>query len=71
VIVLTQAQANAVRGITVAGHAIEPVQLDNTPRFILGEEVLSDPKHITKRANLNAAERRELTQDEKDRFNKV
>lgn len=64
-IVLTKPQADAVRGVTVPGHALEPRELDQTPRFILGEEVLSDPFHQLKRSTLAGATRRELTLLEK------
>ena len=48
---LTKAQAEAVRGISEPGHALEPVEAaDGT--FILNELVLTDPHHNVKKALL-------------------
>lgn len=64
-IVLTKAQADAVRGESEPYHRIEPRQLDQTPRYIVGEQVLDDPRHATKRSTLAGATRRQLTPQEK------
>lgn len=64
-IVLTQSESTAVSGITAPGHSIVPRQLDATPRFIVGDQVLDDPHHAPKKSTLLAATRRDLTPQEK------
>src|SRR5262245_9418574 len=43
-IVMTPAQADLVRGLSIPGHALAPVLLDDGT-FILPLEVLNDPAH--------------------------
>lgn len=44
-IILTTAEADAVRGPTAPGAALEPVPLADGVTFVLPEEVLTDPAH--------------------------
>lgn len=52
-IVLTKAQADAIRGKSSPFAAIEPVELkDGT--FMVGDEVLADPAHIQRVKSIEA-----------------
>lgn len=53
VIVMTSAQADAVRSKPTPYAAIEPVPLTDGS-YIVGEEVLVDPAHAAKKAALQA-----------------
>lgn len=58
-IILTAEQADAVRGPTSPGAALDPIALvDGT--FVLPIEVLADPAHQSKWADLNALPTREV-----------
>jgi hypothetical protein len=48
-IILTQTQADAVRGETTEGHALDPRALADGVAFVLSEAVLSDPSHLARR----------------------
>lgn len=52
-IILTKLQANLMRGLTMAGHALAPRPMANG-KFALPESVLSDPAHARFRPILNA-----------------
>lgn len=52
-IILTPAQADHVRGLTVKGHALAPRPLANGT-FALPEAVLNDPAHAQHKAYLSA-----------------
>ena len=63
-IVLTQAQANQVRGETTDGNALEPVMLADGVSYVLPEEVLTDPAHAANRVLLQALATREIAANE-------
>ena len=63
-IVMTQAQADAVRGETTPGHSLEPVKLADGATYVLGPEVLSDPDQKAKRAVLSAYPMRDVSPGE-------
>lgn len=46
-LILTKEQADAVRGETVSGHALEPVELEDGT-FALPDRVLADRFHAKK-----------------------
>lgn len=58
-IVLTPPQANAMRGNTVPGHALDPIELTNGT-FCLPLAVLADAAHLPRRATLNAFTKRDV-----------
>ena len=62
VIILTAAEADAVRGMSTPTAAIEPIALtDGT--FMLGVEVLEDPahaKHLSKLSGLTRADVKDI-----------
>lgn len=62
VIILTAAEAEAVRGNSTPIAAIEPVALKDG-RFILGVEVLNDPahaKHLSKLSGLSKSDAKDI-----------
>lgn len=62
-IVLTKAQADAIRGHSSPFAAIEPVALkDGT--FMIGEEVLTDPAHTARIQSIKALPKVERTATE-------
>lgn len=63
-IVLTASEADAVRGATAAGAALEPVALADGVTFVLPEAVLSDLAHADKHNILLALPRREIAAHE-------
>lgn len=55
-IILTAAQATAVRGATASGCALNPRLVDAGPqagKYVLPVEVLSDPAHASRKAVLS------------------
>lgn len=50
-LILTKAQAEAVRGVSVPGHALEPVECEDGT-FVLPDRVLNDPHHSIKKTAL-------------------
>lgn len=63
-IILTAEEAEAVRGPTAPGAALEPVTLVDSERFALPEAVLADPDHARHHVLLEALARRVLAVDE-------
>ena len=63
-IVLTAEQADAVRGVTGQGAALEPVALADGVTFALPEAVLSDPAHTEHRDYLLGLPRRAIQANE-------
>lgn len=62
IIILTAAEAEAVRGMSTPIAAIEPVALKDG-RFILGVEVLNDPahaKHLSKLSGLSKSDAKDI-----------
>lgn len=53
-IILTQEEAEAVRGQGAPGSRLEPVALADGVTWVLPEAVLSDPAYETQRATLSA-----------------
>jgi len=51
-ILLTEAQANAIRGETSPGHRLDPVQV--VEGWVLPETVLDDPAHALLASTLRA-----------------
>lgn len=62
-IVLTAAEANQVRGLTIRGHALAPVPLTDGA-YVLPEECLADIAHARHRSTLGALARRSVTAGE-------
>jgi len=60
-IILTKAQADALRGMTSGTTALMPVPLKNGTEWALPAKVLDDPAHASKRRALAAITKRELT----------
>jgi hypothetical protein len=61
-IILTAAEADAVRGMSTPTAAIEPVALTDG-RYMLGDEVLTDPahaKHLSKLSGLARADVKDI-----------
>ena len=62
-IVLTAAQANQVRGLTVYGHALAPVPLTDG-MFTLPEACAVDPSHVLRRVVFGGLTRRSVATNE-------
>ncbi|WP_029004784.1 hypothetical protein [Azorhizobium doebereinerae] len=62
-LILTSAQANALRGPTAPGAALEPVALADGARWVLPMSVLDDPAHGSRHAELVALPVDEVTSD--------
>jgi hypothetical protein len=56
-IIMTEVQADMVRGETIEGHAIMPVRL-NDGSYCVSEAVLSDPAHAAKHDLLSSMPKR-------------
>lgn len=56
-VILTQAQADAVRGVSIAGHALDPRPLKDG-KFALPVEVLADPAHAKHKSLLQGLAKR-------------
>jgi len=67
-IILTPEEAAKVRGLSVPGHALDPIELEDGT-FILPDEVLSDPHHAKHLATLKKAPKREIAETEMKAFN--
>lgn len=63
-IILTPEEAEAVRGPTAPGAALDPVQLMGAAAFALPEAVLADPDHARHRLFLEGLPRRALAAGE-------
>lgn len=63
-IILTPEDAEAVRGPTAPGAALDPVQLTGEAAFALPEAVLADPDHARHRVFLAERPRRALAAGE-------
>jgi len=63
-IVLTASEADAVRGASGAGAALEPVALADGVTFVLPEAVLTDPAHAAHRDYLLGLPRRAIDASE-------
>lgn len=63
-IVLNAGQANAVRGTTSPGHALAPVALADGATWVLPADVLDDPAHASRHAELEILPRRDVAADE-------
>lgn len=59
-IILSQEQADTVRGPTSQGAALEPVPLANGTEWVLPESVLTAPEHQMHHALLEALPRRQI-----------
>jgi len=59
-IILTQEQADTVRGPTGPGSALDPVALANGTEWVLPESVLTAPEHQMHHALLQALPRRQI-----------
>jgi len=62
-IILTQEQAQEVRGVSSEGAGLDPRQLLGG-EFALPEAVLSDPAHAEKHEYLSTLPTREVTEEE-------
>lgn len=62
-IILTQEQADHVRGETSPGHALDPVRL-KSGAYVLNEEVLADPAHAKHHDYLASLDTREVAPNE-------
>ncbi|MCJ8143877.1 hypothetical protein MKI84_13210 [Ancylobacter sp. A5.8] len=63
-IILTENQAEAVRGATAPGAALDPIPLADGVSWVLPEAVLADPAHALRHATLAGLPRREVAADE-------
>ena len=63
-IILTQEQAVAVRGVTSPGHSLDPIMLVDGVTWVLPEDVLTDPAHASKHALLSGYPTRNVDQSE-------
>lgn len=63
-IILTPGEADAVRGPTAPGAALDPVPLTGGAAFALPEAILADPDHARQRAVLAGLPRRALAAGE-------
>lgn len=63
-IILTQAQADQVRGATASGHALDPIALADGVTFVLPEAVLTDPAHAVHHSLLSSLPTREIDPSE-------
>jgi hypothetical protein len=64
VIILTEAEADHVRGPTGEGAALAPVALANGTEWVLPVTVITDPAHAIHHDYLDALPQREVTADE-------
>ncbi len=62
-IIMTSAQADAVRGETTRGHVLVPFELKDG-NFVLPSDCLIDPAHASKAATLNARTKRDVVESE-------
>lgn len=63
-IILTEQQADAVRGPTAPGAALDPIPLADGMSWVLPEAVLVDPAHATRHAWLAGLPVREVAPEE-------
>lgn len=63
-IILTAAEADAMRGPTAPGAALDPVPLADGVTYVLPVAVLDDPAHAMHHAALAALPRREVAAEE-------
>lgn len=63
-LILTERQAQTVRGRTSPGATLEPVLLADGKTWVLPIAVLDDTAHWARHAYLTALPRREVTDDE-------
>ena len=63
-IILAADAAAAVRGISSAGHSLEPLLLADGVTFVLPADVLADPGHASRYDILGALPQREVRPDE-------
>jgi hypothetical protein len=63
-IILTESEADHVRGPTGPDSALAPVALASGTEWVLPSGVLNDPAHAVHHAYLDALPQREVTADE-------
>lgn len=63
-LILTSDQADALRGPTAPGAELAPVLLADGETWVLPAQVLDDPAHVARRAQLDALPRRAVAAED-------